>query len=183
METPRKVILTNTSLVKGVHINAYYQVDEESSWTAISGNFDTIVEEIAIATTRPSGRRIRFKIQLNTGDSTQTPELLAYSVDLYGVVPVKYQYTWTALLSEFNGYDVNLEGTEQQALGYSTVAETALAKLDAWVDAATVLTMNSRYSVYDSKTVLLTAPAHVPVDINSELQLERHVLNITCHDL
>jgi len=175
------VFLENTTEEKQ-YIRAHYQTDENSSWTFIS-HYNSLIESHDIASTRPTGRRIRFRLTLNSDSSTVTPELIAYSVDLYGIVPVKYQYTWTALLSEFNGYDVNLDGEEQIALGYSNAAETALAKLDAWTDAATVLTMNSRFSVYDSKTVLLTAPAHVPVDINSELQLERHVLNITCHDL
>lgn len=167
-----------------IYAEAEYQLDDSTtSWITVSGDFDTAVEEISLATVRPSGRRIRFRIHLQTYNTGNTPVLSAMSVDLYGVVPVKYQYTWTGLLSEYNAYDVNLDGNEQIALGYNNAAETALAKLDAWTDAATVLTMNSRFSVYDSKTVLLTAPAHVPVDINSELQIERHVLSITCHDL
>lgn len=188
MQTIKKVfdsltVFMENSSTGHYNITASYQVDEDSSWTAIPGTYDGIIEENNIATTRPTGRRIRFKIQLNSDSSTITPELIAYSVDMYGIVPVKYQYTWTGLLSEYNAYDVGLDGNEQQSLGFSTLAEKGLAQLDAWVDNATVLTMNSRYSVYDNKTVLLTAPAHVPVDINSELQIERHVLSITCHDL
>jgi len=187
MQTIKKVFDSFTMMVDMVGTYNYcyveYQTDNGLTWAKVSGNFDSALEEIALATVRPTGRRIRFRVHLIANSYVSTPEILAYSVDLYGVVPVKYQYTWTALLSEFNGYDVNLDGNEQIALGYNNAAETALAKLDAWTDAATVLTMNSRFSVYDSKTVLLTAPAHVPVDINSELQLERHVLSITCHDL
>ena len=161
-----------------------YQVDDSTTtWTSISGDYDTAVEEIALATARPSGRRIRFRIHLQTYNTGNTPVLTATSVDLYGVVPLKYQYTFTGLLSELTHYDVNLDEQEMRALGYADAAETALALLDGWADNATVLTMNSRYSLYNGKTVLMTAPVHQPIDTNPVEQYERHVLNITCHDL
>lgn len=191
MRTIKKVfdsltIILENSTVGSEYINVSYQTDEDSSWTAISGNYDAIVEKIALASTRPTGRRIRFKIQLNTSSSTITPVLLATTLDMFGVIPVKYQYTFTGRLAELTNEDmqtVNLDGQDERALGYADAAETALAKLDAWADDATVLTLNSRYSVYNGKTVIMTAPAHAPYEIQSGLQAERHLLNITVHDL
>ena len=174
MQTVKKVFDSVEALVDNTqttgdsfprYVTLEYQTAEtdgiDSGWTAVSGYYDTELEKIALASTRPTGRKIRFRISLYSRNPEETPIMRAFVLDLYGIVPVKYQYTFTGRLAELSNATqpvVNLDGQDERALGYADAAETSLAKLDSWTDNATVLTMNSRYSVYDSKTVLADSP-------------------------
>ena len=61
--------------------------------------------------------------------------------------------------------------------------ETAIAKLDAWAGALTPLTMRCRFSPFDNKTVIIQDPVPIPLSIDDAGQYERHLLQLTCHDI
>ena len=78
---------------------------------------------------------------------------------------------------------VNLAEENEGALGYTSRVETAATQLKTWANAATPLTMNSRFSVYDNKTVVINPIATNPVKISSSDQLEEILVNATLLEL
>jgi len=171
------------------YVEVDYKLDNDGVWTPIDGIFDTEPsEEINFSASTPpsaTGKRIKLKIKLHTDDTSITPRVLATLIEAYGIVPVKYDYTFPSLLADSYMY-VNLKGKPVKAWGYGSDVDAALTKYLAWVDAATPLTLNSRFKIFDGKTVVAQSPMIVPLDMpgpEQKDQTERHTIQITCHDL
>lgn len=170
------------------YVLADYKTSEVAYWTAITGQYGESTEELDIAATPVSSRKIKFRFRI-WGQSTNTyqykPLIDAWVLDYYAFAGNKRSYTFTAMLADEDeqGGGVNLDMERERALGYTERAETAQAKLDAWSDAATPLTMRSLYSVMDNKTVVLQDIPLQPLDLNWRGQVEKHLLQITVNEL
>lgn len=163
-------------------VKGYYNTTQYGDWTLV-GTYDTIPsEEIDLAASGVNSIRLKYKLELTTTAATNTPVVLAVVLSTFVVVPIKYNYRIQCILSE-DYEDVNLNERRDLALGYDARVETALAKLKAWASAATVLTMNSRFSLLDNEKVILSAPAFTPVKIWPEQQIEKHLLQLEMNGL
>lgn len=172
-----------------LYVYVDYRKDSDTAWTAMSESFQTAPsEENNFSSATPmnlTGKRLQLRLRLvgATFYLTHYQKILATLIEAYGVVPPKYGWGFATLIHD--DYMANLQGADMPCLDYSTAAETAYAKLKAWAAAATPLTMNSRFSLYDSKTVIIEPPAARPLEIDSagQPQIERHITHITLHEL
>jgi len=171
------------------YVQADYKVNSDTSWTAISGNFDSYPyeEQNLSAATPPSttGNRLKFRLRMyleGVNSRINPMRVLATNVNGYGVVPIKHAYTFTAHMSD-DYQNRDLEGQTIAAMGFNERSETALAKLDSWASNATLLTMSSAFSVIDNKTVVLNDVPIIPYIFNAVDQVEGHLLQVTVHDV
>jgi len=171
------------------YVQADYKVNSATTWTAISGNFDSYPyeEQNLSAATPPSttGNRLKFRLRMyleGVNSRINPMRVLATNVNGYGVVPIKHAYTFTAHMSD-DYQNRDLEGQTIAALGFNERSETALAKLDSWASNATLLTMSSAFSVIDNKTVVLNDVPIIPYIFNAVDQVEGHLLQVTVHDV
>ncbi len=61
------------NLTTDINVKFYYQVDDDSSWTALATVITNDVQSADLAAL--SGKRVRLKVELNTNASATTPEL------------------------------------------------------------------------------------------------------------
>jgi hypothetical protein len=171
------------------NIQVYYRTSDSAAasatynnWTLIDTYFDEESEEQTInSTTRPRTKKIQFMIKMLA--ETSARYIYATSAESFGVVPVKYTYTFTSPIKESYIESTGLDEIEELPLGYAANAETALAQLKTWANAGTVLTLNSKYSVYDSKTVVINPPSTIPIRSDSEGQKEDILVNVSVQEL
>src|SRR3990167_2143997 len=101
-------------------LQADYQLDDDTAWTAISTTFDSSpVEEGELDTTDPpnvTGRRIRFRLRFYTDDKTETPRLKAMVLESIGGLAARYGYTWTTELAD-GAMALDLEGQGDSTFG------------------------------------------------------------------
>lgn len=185
----RKVFSAFKLFGEALQANAYYvelayQKDNESTWTAISGAFDSLpVEELSLGNL--SGRRIRFRLRLISLNSSTTPVVRATVLEAYAVVPPKFGYSWITKLSE-GQLSLDLEGDDQSTIGQYASVEAALTALDAWVSAATPLTQRCTYSAYDNKTVILDPLSLSPLRLLTDAQgtqIEEHLVQVLTNEI
>ena len=160
-------------------IKADYQTNTSSTWVEI-GMFDTEpVEEIDIAATLPSAKRIRFRLRFRTDAPASTPVLKALAVEGISFVPVKYQYSFAAKLVE-GVLDTDLLGDKDDT--FSTVQAKA-TQLKTWADGGTPLTWRSNYSIIDNKTVVIDPYAFQPTARVADEQIEQHIVQLTAMEV
>ena len=171
------------------YIQVDYKLDDDTSWTTISGNYDSYpFHEQNFSTASPPttrGNRIKYRLRMyleGTSCRVNPLRVLATIVQGYGVVPIKHAYTFSAHMSD-DYRDRDLEGQPINALGFNERSETALAQLDTWASNATPLTMRSAFSVIDNKTVILNDVPIIPYVFNAVDQVEGHLLQVTVHDI
>jgi len=140
--------------VPNVTIKVDYKTDTTTTWTEISGVFDTSpYQEISLATANNvTGRWIQFRLRFYTTDNTKTPVLIATILKALSIFEVKYTYTLTFRLAD---NDINLLGEQESDSAY-----TKRGILDGWVASALPITMNSISAFEDSK---LVKPSSAPV--------------------
>ena len=165
------------------YVHAYYKADSDSTWTEISGNFDTVPsEEIDIASTYPSKKRIKFKLRLVSKYNSDTPEVTAWLAETYGVVPVKFGYQIPILIKDMQEQQ-SLQGDKVHALGYAADSNTALAKLKSWAAAGTSLTMTSNVAALTDATVIVAPVQYQPHKIIDKTSAEEYFVNVVLHDI
>ena len=156
-------------------IEADYRTDNTTTWTVLPSTFDTFVKEIKFTSTTPpnvTGRRLRFRLRLQTNDNTKTPSVRASIVEAVGRVPIKYSYTFRFVAQDL------AKDLEQRDDTYAVV-ETLMSQLDTWADSVTALTMRSNFSSMDNKSVLLDPAALRPIILMQSEQQERYVGELT----
>jgi hypothetical protein len=162
-----------------------YQIDDDSTWTTVTGVVDTTPsEELDFSSATPPellSRRIRYRLRFYTNDYNVTPELNAVRIDAYGIAPPKYRLDFPVAL--LDGHEnINVQEKREKVLGTYDRLETGYAKLKAAVAAGTSLTLNARWSVYDSKTVILASVASRGWRLDSKGQIEGILLNVVVHE-
>lgn len=165
------------------YVEADYKVDGDSSWTVITGTFDTEPSEaLDIASTMPNNKRMKYRLRLYSKLAGDTPEIKAMLLDCYGVVPIKYVYTLPIVVAD-KWQEKDLQGNDQKALGYTDAASTAITKLRSWASGGTPLTLHSNVAAMDDSTIVLQGPPLKPIRINNKDQEEKYLLNVTCRDV
>lgn len=168
-----------------IYVN--YKMDDDATWSG-AGYIIQTNAPTGVIPINATGKRIKLKLSLEndinvlTATTYDTPRLYAILLEYFAVVPTKYNYGWTSVLKE-DFMSIDLLGDNELVLGYTSRAETAYAQLKTWADGGTKLTMNSRYSVYDNKTVILNAPASQPILIDSDAQREEILISVSAFDL
>lgn len=167
------------------YAKADYKKDNDSSWTAISGTYDTDpLEELNLSSSTPPdvrGRRIKFRIRLYSLVSSGTPRVRTSLVESFAIIPVKFNYTWLTKLTE-KDFSVDLAGEDDLTLGQYSNVETAQAALDSWAANVTPLTMRTVFSPYDNKTVVMDAIPMRPTKLDPEEQVEEHVIQVSVNE-
>lgn len=131
-----------------------YRLDDDETWTDVSGEIDSFSEELKLATT-PSvvGKRIQFKLTLTSADGMATPRLLGMVMECMPRIPVKHYEDITFrvadndkdLLGKADSYTtytdkINaLDAMEQSAAPVLvTSVATAIHDHYAWVEGVTL---------------------------------------------
>lgn len=165
-------------------------IDNESAWASLSsyGLYYISPEQgVDISSATPptaKGKRIKFRIRLITEYNTIVPILLASVLDLYSVIPIKYNYSFNALMSDGFGLVKNKQEQDDITLGQYNTTALAGAALDAWATAATPLTMNTTNSWYNGKTVVMNGVSSRPSEKKDYYnQAEKYLINVVLNEL
>jgi hypothetical protein len=149
-----KIFAENLSATNGQWIEVDYQIDDDTAWTPVLENFDTspMSEHKLIEDYGVNGKRIRFRLRLQTSDNTKTPVVKGIVVENVSRVPIKYSFSFS--YRNFDE-DVNLLGDPE-----ILTAEERQSLLDGWAMELTPLIMCSNNKQYDNKTVFID-PAQI----------------------
>lgn len=168
-------------------ITAYYQTDtdtDSSTWTALSDVYDTSpIQEIDLsATHNVTGKRIRFKFEIATADTSVSPRLKALTLNAVCRVPQKntYSYTFTAetAMRDANGQYMDI------------TLDSAMAKLAEWADSnqrAAPLLMRSNLAEVDGgsgRYVFIDPPNKSPVyiDMADGQRQVKYIINLAVYE-
>lgn len=154
-------------------------------WTFQEEVYDAIVADIDLGTSAPYGltcRRIQFKFDIFNTDVIRSPKVVAWVAKGYAVQDVKHGYAMSTKLTE-GDLSIDLEGDEVKSANYAQTVELAMAKLDSWASTVTPLTLNSIYSPFDSKTVVLNSIPMQPIRSIPDDQVEEQLLQLTVEEL
>jgi hypothetical protein len=180
-----KLFVENT-VVTTEAIVADYQLDDDTTWTAITGDFDTPpLEENQLSSATPpavTGRRIRFRIRIYSSSHDYAARVVASVVEGVGFASPKYAYTMNVLIGE-SELNIDLVGDDDTTF---TNMAAAVAKLDDWAASHTLLTFRSVYGAFDNKTVYIDPVSLVPTefiaDNSSGDGREKHMFQITINE-
>lgn len=160
-------LFCETVSASNYYVQADYKLDSATSWTAISNDFDTIQEEVNFSSSSPptsTGKRLRYRLRFYTNDKTKSPRLKQAAIKGVGYAKQKYQYSFYFKLKEGDDNE-DLQGTIDDT--FATVT-AALAKLDAWAEEITPLTLRSTLTSFDNKTVFVVPGNCKPYHIDTE---------------
>jgi hypothetical protein len=140
-----KMVVENTSSTSGAEerVALAYQKDGDTTWTDVTGYYDSFSEELDLAST-PSvtGKRIRFKFTLSSHDGANTPRIVATILEAITRLPNKYITTVTARLDPDDPDDY-------------TSALTKFNALTTMQDAVLPVTVESLVDMLDGKTAFI----------------------------
>jgi hypothetical protein len=141
-----------------------YRKDEETAWTPATTAFTSPpVQEISL---NASAKRIKIRFRLQSNDNTETPIMRAMLISATTRPRTRYTYTMQTI---FGDNPINMLGQSESGI----YAGDVLDQLDAWMEANTVLTMNSLFSPFDNKTVYLEPIVTNPLTIITDESTER----------
>lgn len=156
-----KLFLENTTSTRKIEWD--YKINDETAWTAVSSSFTTPpVQKITVAV---SARRIKFRFRLQTNNNTETPQIRGMVVEATTRPETRYTYTFSTAVQD---KPIDLQGNQDTTL----LADTQLDRLDAWMEANTVLTMSSVFTPYHNKTVMLEPVVTNPLNFIADESLE-----------
>ncbi|NMC58679.1 MAG: hypothetical protein GYA51_04725 [Candidatus Methanofastidiosa archaeon] len=136
------------------YIQADYKLDDDSGWTTIDNNFDSIEEGIDFSSSSPPtsvGKRLKIRFRFYTNDCTKTPRLKQMLIRGIGYAPQKFQYSFYFKMQE-GDYNEDLEGDIDTT--YDSVDEQ-LEQLDTWAKEITPLLMRTSQTPFDNKIVFV----------------------------
>lgn len=134
-------------------IEADYQLDDEDAWHPIPNNpymtSPQQEEEFASETESINGKKLRYRLRLQTTDKHKTPKVNVVLIKALGKVDVKFSYSFSFrnikwkpdLMGEY-------EDIEPYELDYV---------LNQWANELATLRLNSAYKIFDGKKVFLDA--------------------------
>ena len=154
-------------------VEADYQVDEETVWHPIENLYITSPsqKEHFSEITSVNGKKLRYRLRLQTTDYHKTPKVNVVVIEAVGRVDIKQSYTFyfrnikykRDLVGEFE----DVEPLEVQNM------------LDDWANRLRKLRLNSRWKIYDDKIVYLDA---VQTSVLNELS-EGYIAQISLNEL
>ena len=164
------VRLFTENLTSSRKIEWDYRTDDTEAWTAISTAFTSSpVQEIDL---NISAKRLKLRFRMQSNVTTSSPRIK----QLFVSATTRPQTRWTYSLSTIiDDQPINLRGDQDTSL----TAAAVLTQLDTWMEANTLLTMNSVFSVYDNKSVILEPVATQPITLIADESLEKFSGTIT----
>lgn len=154
-------------------IEADYQVDEEEEWHPIDDwyGISPSQKEDFEENKSVNGKKLRYRLRLQTTDMHKTPKVNAVVIEAVGRVDIKYSYNFyfrnIKWKRDLNAEFESIEPIEVQAL------------LDSWANDLRKLRLNSRWRIFDDKIVYLDA---VQTSVLNELS-EGYIGQITLNEL
>lgn len=134
-------------------IEADYQIDDEDAWHPIPTNpYDTSPqqeENFAADNESVNGKKLRYRLRLQTTDMHKTPKVNVVLIKAVGRVDIKYSYSFAFRNIK---YKADLTGEYEELEPY----ELDMI-LSEWANNLTTLRMNSAYKIFDNKRVFLDA--------------------------
>jgi len=134
-------------------IEADYQLDDEETWHPIPTNpYDTSPqqeENFAADNESINGKKLRYRLRLQTTDYHKTPKVNVVLIKAVGRVDIKYSYSFAFRNIK---YKADLTGEYEELEPYD-LDEI----LSDWANRLVTLRMNSAYKIFDNKRVFLDA--------------------------
>ena len=132
-------------------IEADYQLDDEEQWHPIPGNpYDTSPQqekEFAREDESVNGKKLRYRLRLQTTDMHKTPKVNVILIKELGKVDIKFSYSFGFRNIK---YKANLSGEYEEIEPYE-LDEI----LDEWANDLATLRLNSAYKIFDNKKVFI----------------------------
>lgn len=159
-----KLVVENTNATVGAEerVSLAYQVDNDTTWTDVTGYYDTFSEEIDLATT-PSvkGKRIRFKFSLSSHDGANTPRIQASVLEAAVRVPSKYT---TNIMARLEDDDIQRDGAPDAV----RLAITKFNNLTTLQGLAVPVLIESSLEMLDGKYAFVDDVTPVPLAVNDK---------------
>ena len=158
---------------KNCWIEADYQTDEEEVWHPIE-NWYTVSpsqKEDLNPTGSVNGKKLRYRLRLQTTDYHKTPKVNVVVLEAVGRVDIKMSYNFYFRNIKYKR-DLNAEFEDIEPLEVQDL-------LDKWANNLKKLRMNSRWRIFDDKIVYLDA---VQTSVLNELS-EGYIGQITLNEL
>jgi len=134
-------------------IEADYQLDDEEQWHPIPENpYNTSPqqeEDFASETESVNGKKLRYRLRLQTTDMTKTPKVNVVLIKMLGKVDVKFSYSFAFRNIKYK-HDLTGEYEELEPYELDYI-------LDTWANDLATLRLNSAYKIFDNKKVFLDA--------------------------
>jgi len=156
-----KLYTEDLSYASGQYIRVYYQTETgelDGTWTVLS--YASNGSDSTLYVTSPfeeknfsnvAGRRIRFRFELTTTNSTKRPKLKAWVLESVLSLDISSSYVLPIRLSD---HATDLQNNPDE----TARIETIQAQIDAWcASPPSILTMTSIYSPADNKSVVIQA--------------------------
>jgi hypothetical protein len=184
-----KQIKAQTEKLNTTHqyVTFEYQTDSEESdddWHDCATTIDTSpIDETSLANIR--GKRFRYRVTLYTNDSTKYARVRAISMDVKTIEPLRWSYAMT-LKAQDEPKDTQGDDATYEISGVPTALtrlETFTDILNAWAAAGTPLTMCTRFSNHNNKTVTIDPPLSNPIKNIPDDQFEKHVYQLTAMEI
>lgn len=154
-------------------VEADYQIDEEDIWHPIENFYVTSPshKEDLNPDGSVNGKKLRYRLRLQTTDMHKTPKINAVVLEAVGRVDIKWSYTF---------YFRNIKWKRDLVGEFEDIEPLDVQnKLDEWANGLKKLRLNSRWKIFDDKIVYLDA---VQTSILTELQ-EGYIAQITLNEL
>ena len=147
-------------------IEVDYMIDDDTTWTPFPDVYDeSPIQDIRLVESYGvNGKRISFRLRIQTTDNTKTPIIKGIVCENVSRVPVKYSYSFAFRVID---HDVHVDG-DQGHLASEDIQEI----LDEWATQLTPLVMNSRYKMFDGKTVFIDPAQGTPIKEMKEGYIE-----------
>lgn len=134
-------------------IEADYQLDDEEEWHPIPNNpYDTSPqqeEDFASETESVNGKKLRYRLRMQTNDYTKTPKVNVVLIKAVGRIDIKYSYSFTFRNMKYKA-DLMREYEEIEPYELDEI-------LSDWANRLATLRLNSAYKLFDNKKVFLDA--------------------------
>lgn len=164
-----KLVIENTSTYTSggadtdyEYVTISYQVDDDTSWTAISNDFDSFSEEATLSSTYAlDGKRIRFKFSLYSYDGAETPRIIASVLEAAVRVPNKYV---TTVMCRLEDYDTQRDGAPDAV----PLAITKFNNLTTMQALATPVSIQSCLEMIDGKYAFVDNVSPMPIAVKDK---------------
>jgi hypothetical protein len=155
---------------KGQEIKLDYRLDNDTTWTEITGTAITSPTSTIDLGYGLAGKRIQIRIRLYSYNALETPVLLAAVIDAVSRSQVKYMYNLTYRLIDNEPSLTPRTPDEDSITAAGQSALSKLALLEAWADADTegLLYMESNSPLYHGKYVFINPPATRQIALDPE---------------
>lgn len=149
--------LFSESLVEnGQFVSVDYKLDDETKWRTIPSSFFTSpMKEINFSARGVTGKRLRFRLRLETTDRSKTPVIKTTVVEAISRVPVRYSYQFAYRITD-EDRDLNRNREQISAAKRQEI-------IDGWAENLTPLVMRCWHILFDCMEVFIEPVQGAPI--------------------